>query len=125
MKIMLVEDNPQNLYLASFLLNQKGWQVVVAHNGLECLRLAPVEQPNLVLMDILMPEMDGYETARRLLQLPQTRSIPIIAVTSFAMPGDRQKVLKIGFCGYLEKPYEPDQFIRYIEQFLPSPAAQS
>lgn len=123
-RILLVEDNDQNAYLATFLLANAGHVVTRAENGRRALELANVEPPpHLILMDIQMPEMDGYEAARRLLANPRLANIPLVAVTSYAMTGDRERAMKIGFSGYIEKPIDPDQFITQIEKFLP-PASE-
>lgn len=119
-KILLVEDNEQNRYLATFLLEQAGLEVVHAPNGLEALAIAKENRPDLVLMDIQMPEMDGYEAARCLLQLPGCENLPIVAVTSYAMAGDRSRALKMGFAGYIEKPIETTSFVATVRQYLPN-----
>ena len=117
--ILLVEDNEQNRYLATFLLENAGFTVVHAANGKLAVELAPEVLPSLILMDIQMPEMDGYEAARRLLANPTVAHIPIVAITSYAMVGDRERALKIGFAGYIEKPIEPDTFVQQISSFVP------
>ena len=117
-KILLVEDNEQNRYMATFLLEAAGYCVVHSPDGKAALELAVSCHPDLILMDIQMPEMDGYEAARRLLANPAVAEIPIIAVTSYAMAGDRERALQIGFKGYLEKPINPDTFVAEINRFL-------
>ena len=118
-KILIVEDNEQNLYLETFLLEKHGYDVIQARNGHEGLKLAVSERPDLILLDIQLPVMDGYEVARRLKQDPDTTSIPIVAVTSYAMAGDRETVLDTGCEGYVEKPIDPDGFVDQIKKFLP------
>ncbi len=124
-KILLAEDNASNRYLATYLLRNAGYTVLTAQNGHDAVRLALAENPDLVLMDIQMPEMDGYEAARRMQADPQLASIPIVAVTSYAMTGDRAKALEMGFVGYIEKPIQPLGFVAQISRFLPGKAAHA
>ena len=121
-KILLVEDNEANRYLATFLLENSGFTVVHASNGAEAVVAAQNETPDLILMDIQMPEVDGYEAARRIKTEPHLAHIPIVAVTSFAMAGDRAKAAEIGFAGYIEKPIVTETFISEISRFLPRKA---
>jgi len=123
-KILLAEDNAANRYLAGYLLKHAGFTVLTARNGNEALDLALTENPDLVLMDIQMPEMDGYETARRMQADPRLAGIPIVAVTSYAMTSDRAKALEMGFVGYIEKPIHPLTFAAEITRFLPGKAAR-
>lgn len=124
-RILLVEDNEQNRYLATYLLEHAGFTVIHASNGKMALDLARTQRPDLVLMDIQMPEMDGFEAARELRTLPGFENIPLVAITSFAMPGDRQRALDAGFLGHMEKPISTDHFVSEIRAFLakvqPSP----
>lgn len=122
-KILLVEDNEQNRYLATFLLEKAGHTVVHAPTGHAALTAAAANPPDLVLMDIQMPEMDGYEAARRLHTTPGLEKIPLVAVTSYAMPGDREHAMSLGFVGYIEKPIATETFVDQISQFLPPPPA--
>lgn len=119
-KILIVEDNEQNLYLSTFLLEKQGHEVIQARNGQEGLDRAAAERPDLILLDIQLPVMDGYEVARRLKQAQETQLIPIVAVTSYAMAGDREAVLAAGCEGYIEKPIDPDRFTEQIKGFLNS-----
>ncbi len=118
-KILLIEDNEQNRYLATFLLEKQGYAVVSAADGPASIELAKTVKPALILLDIQLPLMDGYAAARELRSDPALRNIPIIAVTSYAMVGDREKALAAGCNGYLEKPINPDTFVTEIERFLP------
>lgn len=105
--ILLIEDNPQNRYLACFLLEQRGHTVIQAGTGPEGLALAASANPALILLDIQLPGMDGYAVARALRADPVLAAIPIVAVTSYAMVGDREKCLAAGATGYLENRSTP------------------
>jgi len=117
-KILIVEDNEQNLYLATFLLEQSGYEVITAKDGLDGVEKAQAEKPNLILMDIQLPEMNGFEATRRIKSIADINHIPIVAVTSYAMEGDREKALAVGCVGYIEKPFDPDTFVSEIEKYL-------
>lgn len=116
--ILLIEDNEQNLYLATFLLEQHGFAVIPARSGPEGIELAGRILPNLILLDIQLPQMDGYAVARELKRNPALGDVPIVAVTSYAMAGDRERALEAGCDGYIEKPINPDTFRSQIEAFL-------
>ena len=118
-KILIVEDNEQNLYLATFLLEKHDYDVIQARNGQQGLDLAASKNPDLILLDINLPVMDGHEVARRLKVAEETKSIPVVAVTSYAMAGDREAVLAAGCEGYIEKPIDPDSFVEQVQKFLP------
>lgn len=122
-KILLVEDNEQNRYLATFLLEKRGHEVVPAVSGPLGLELAAQLRPDLILLDIQLPGMDGHAVARALKSDPRLKAIPIVAVTSYAMAGDREKALGAGVEGYIEKPIDPATFVNEVERFLP-PGAQ-
>ena len=119
LNILLVEDNEQNRYLATFLLERRGHEVVYAENGPVGIDLASRRTPDIVLLDIQLPDMDGYAVARALRANPALRSVPIVAVTSYAMPGDREKALAAGCTGYIEKPIDPETFVDDVERHLP------
>ncbi len=123
-KILLIEDNAQNRYLAKFLLEQRGHQVVEAENGPLGLALAAKITPDLILLDIQLPGMDGYTVAHQLKNDPRLSVIPIVAVTSYAMVGDREKCLAAGADGYIEKPIDPDTFIAEVERFMKVPPTE-
>ena len=116
-KILLIEDNEENRYLATFLLERCGWQVTPAHDGRSALEIAGETAPALILLDIQLPGMDGYAVARGLRQNPRLDAVPIVAVTSYAMPGDRERCMEAGCDGYLEKPIDPDSFVPDVEAF--------
>jgi CheY-like chemotaxis protein len=120
-RILLIEDNEQNRYLATFLLEQRGHEVHHAGTGPRGLELAAELRPDLILLDIQLPGMDGHAVARALKSDPELRSIPIVAVTSYAMVGDREKCLEAGAEGYLEKPINPETFVTEVERFLRPP----
>jgi two-component system cell cycle response regulator DivK len=119
--ILLIEDNEQNRYLATFLLEQRGHEVVPAESGPLGLELVAKIRPDLILLDIQLPGMDGHAVARALKSDPKLKSIPIVAVTSYAMVGDREKVFAAGAEGYIEKPINPETFVAEIERFLRPP----
>ncbi len=117
MKILIIEDNSQNRYLVTFLLEQRGHQVVEATGGAEGIELAHQVRPELILLDIQLPGMDGYTVARILRQNPALQDVPIVAVTSYAMVGDRERVLAAGCSGYIEKPINPETFANEVEGY--------
>ena len=123
--ILLIEDNEQNRYLAAFLLEQRGYRVVPAEDGPSGIALAQALAPELILLDIQLPLMDGYAVAQALRGVDALRSTPIVAVTSYAMAGDREKSLAAGCNGYIEKPINPETFVAEIERFLTPPAGGS
>jgi CheY-like chemotaxis protein len=116
--ILLIEDNEQNRYLLTFLLEQRGYEVVSAADGARGIELARKLVPALILLDIQLPTMDGYAVARALRQNRALLDIPIVAVTSYAMPGDREKALESGCTGYIEKPIDPATFVTEMELML-------
>jgi len=117
-RILLIEDNDQNAYLVEFLLGERGWTIIQATEGSTGLKLADRETPDLILLDIQLPGMDGYEVARMLRSKKHLEETPIIAVTSYAMPGDRESCLAAGCTGYIEKPIDPGSFADQVEQYL-------
>lgn len=119
-RILLVEDNEQNRYLATFLLETHGCTVIHAADGPSAVRCAMQERFDLILLDIQLPGMDGYSVARALRSEPLLSGMPIVAVTSYAMAGDREKALASGCDGYIEKPINPDTFVVDVSRFLPA-----
>jgi two-component system cell cycle response regulator DivK len=113
--VLLIEDNEQNRYLATFLLQHHGYQVWSAVDGQSGIQMARELLPDLILVDIQLPGMNGYEVTRILRGIPTLRLTPIVAVTSYAMVGDREKSLASGCNGYIEKPIEPETFIAQVE----------
>jgi CheY-like chemotaxis protein len=118
--ILLIEDNVQNRYLVTFLLEKHGHEVVAAFDGQEGIEVAQTCRPSLILLDLQLPSMDGYSVARALRSFAALRETPIIAVTSYAMSGDREKALAAGCSGYIEKPIDPDNFVAQVSSFLPA-----
>jgi len=117
-KVLVVEDNEQNLYLMRSILKKMGHQVIEARDGDAGVRRAIEEKPDLILMDIQLPIVDGYEATRRIRAAEETRDIPIIAVTSYAMVGDKEKSLAAGCTGYVEKPIDPLSIMKEIEKYV-------
>jgi len=117
-KILVIEDNEQNMYLATFILEKHGYEVVQARDGREGIDLAGQFQPAAILLDIQLPIMDGYAVAEALRNNPALADVPIVAVTSYAMAGDRERILAAGCQGYIEKPINPETFVDDVEQHL-------
>ncbi|MCZ7602905.1 MAG: response regulator [Melioribacteraceae bacterium] len=118
-RILIIEDNLQNMYMLSYLLESENYQVLQAFSGKDGIAIAINESPDVILLDIQLPQMDGYQVAAELRKQDSLKNIPIIAVTSYAMPGDREKALESGATGYIEKPINPDTFISQMISFLP------
>ena len=116
--VLVVEDNEQNLYLVRFLLEGAGWTVVAAPDGPRALEEARSGRFELVLLDIQLPGMDGHAVARELRRIPALDGVPIVAVTSYAMLGDRERCLEAGCTGYIEKPINPDTFLDEVVSYV-------
>jgi CheY-like chemotaxis protein len=117
-KILVVEDNRFNRRLLEDILEGRGYRVIIAENGEEGIKKAKAEQPHLILMDIQIPRMDGYEAARLIKKDTTTSAIKIIAVTSLAMKGDREKIMAAGFDGYMVKPLDTRELARLVDRML-------
>lgn len=117
-KFLYIEDNEQNFYLVSFILTARGHQVTWARDGRAGIEAALQERPDLILLDIQLPVMDGYAVAQALQGKPELEATPVIALTSYAMAGDRAKAIQAGCTGYLEKPINPATFAEQIEKHL-------
>jgi CheY-like chemotaxis protein len=117
-RVLLVEDNEQNAYLATFLLNKAGIHVTRAASGSEGLRLARGAQHHAILLDIQLPDLDGYELARILRQEQAFDRVALVALTSFAMPNERKKAFEAGCNGYIEKPIEALTFAEQVRAFI-------
>lgn len=118
-RILIIEDNQANLELMSYLLHAFGHDALTACDGQEGLEAARRESPDLIICDLELPRINGLEVARRLKSDSALRWIPLIAVTAFAMVGDRDRVLAAGFDGYIPKPIAPEKFVGQVEAFLP------
>jgi CheY-like chemotaxis protein len=117
-RILLVEDNAVNMMVTSDYLNDKGYQVIEARNGIEAIEHAHEQKPDLILMDIQMPGMSGLEAIKRLRAAPGFDSVPIIALTALAMPGDRERCLEAGANDYLTKPVSLKNLAEIMENLL-------
>jgi two-component system cell cycle response regulator len=117
-RILVAEDDPDNLELITYLLKAFGHETLEAHDGAQALELAQREPPDLVLMDIQMPVMDGYEAVRHLQSDRVCEGTPILAITALAMVGDRDKILQAGFDGYISKPIDPESFVQELNSHL-------
>ena len=116
--IFHVEDNPENRLLIKRLLLSEGFQVMEAENARLALDLLRENRPDLILMDINMPDVDGYALTSQIKGLPDFKTIPIVAITANVMRGDRERTLKAGCDGYIEKPINVDTFVDQISRFF-------
>lgn len=117
-RILVIEDNEQNRYLITFMLQKAGHEVLQACDGPEGIAAALREAPALILLDIQLPQMDGYSVAGVLRGHAALSEVPIVAVTSYAMVGDRERALAAGCAGYIEKPINPDTFVAQVSEYL-------
>jgi CheY-like chemotaxis protein len=120
--ILIIEDNEQSRYLVTFLLEKQGHSIVQAEDGKQGIELASQTSPDLILLDIQIPLMDGYTVAAEIRRNPNLQKTPILAVTSYAMVGDRERILSAGCNGYIEKPINPDTFINEVNDYLSEPS---
>jgi two-component system cell cycle response regulator DivK len=117
-KILVVEDTEDNRQILRDLLGMAGYDMIEANDGAEGVSQATEHKPDLILMDIQMPVMDGYEATRRIKANPELKSIPIVAVTSYALSGDEEKARAAGCDAYIAKPYSPRQMLAKVRQIL-------
>ena len=117
-KILVVEDQQDNLQIMEDLLTADGFEVISARSGDEGVAMAETERPNLILMDIQLPIMDGYEATRRIKANPDLKAIPIIVVTSYALSGDERKAREAGCDAYVSKPVSPRQLLATVREYL-------
>lgn len=117
-KVLYIEDNTQNFYLVNFILSAAGYEVLWAKDGPEGVEKAALGWADLILLDIQLPGMDGYAVAEALRGRAALARTPIVALTSYAMAGDREKALAAGCTGYIEKPIDPAAFAAQVEQHL-------
>jgi two-component system cell cycle response regulator DivK len=110
-RVLVVEDNERSLKLACDVLQLRGYETLTARTGAEAVVVAATQQPALVLLDVALPDMDGVETLNALRANPRTAAIPVVAVTAFAMKGDRERLLEAGFDGYVAKPIDVATFV--------------
>ncbi len=120
-KVLLAEDNESNIAVLLNYLEAHNFEIILARNGLEAVEMAKQNQPDIILMDIQMPDMDGLEATRQIRADGQIGSIPIIALTALAMPGDLERCLGAGANDYMAKPVKLKQLLEKIAQQLPSP----
>jgi two-component system cell cycle response regulator DivK len=118
-RILVVEDQEDNRQILRDLLTKNGYEIVEAVNGEEALLAVEEQRPDLIVMDIQLPILDGYEATRRIKANPELRSIPIIVVTSYALSGDEAKAREAGCDAYVTKPYSPRQLLAKIKEYLP------
>jgi two-component system cell cycle response regulator DivK len=119
--ILYVEDNLENRILVRRLLLSEGYLVIEAENAFKALEILKSSHPDLILMDINMPDVDGYTLTKQIKGLPGFQNVPVIALTANVMRGDREKVFNAGCNGYIEKPIDVDRFLSQVAQFFPAP----
>ena len=124
-QILIIEDNVDNRELMTYLLNAFGYATLCADNGVTGIELAAKDPPDLILCDIRLPGIDGYEVARRLKQDARLRTIPLIATTALAMVEDRERALAVGFKGYITKPIAPETFVSEVAALMSSEQRQN
>ncbi len=117
-RILLVEDNPMNRRVVQFILKSQGYIVHEAKHGLEALELVKVHLPDLILMDLQLPGMDGFTTTRIIKEDATTKDIPVVALTAYAMRGDAERAVEAGCDGYITKPIDPDEFPKLVASYL-------
>jgi two-component system, cell cycle response regulator DivK len=117
--VLHVEDNPENRLLIKRLLLSEGYRILEAENARQAFELLRANKPDLILMDINMPEVDGYTLTKQIREIPGLESLPIVAITANVMRGDRERVLKAGCDGYIEKPINVDTFLSQVASYIP------
>ena len=118
-RILVIEDTEDNRQIVRDLLENAGYELIEALDGLAGVAMAEREHPDLILMDIQLPGLDGYEATRRIRAVPALATVPIIAVTSYALSGDEAKTRAAGCDGYVAKPFSPRQLLAKVREFLP------
>jgi len=118
-RILVVEDDAQNSYLIRFILEKSGYTVVTVGDGAQAVEDASAESPDLILMDMLLPKMSGYDATRAIKADPDTAELTVIALTAYSMKGDRERILEAGCDGYISKPIDPETFVSQMEEFMP------
>ncbi len=117
-RILYIEDSPPNRLLVKRILTAEGYEVLEADDGISGMEIARREHPDLILMDMNLPDVDGYEITRRLRESPDLRCIPVVAMTANVMHGDREKALEAGCAGYIPKPIDVDALPEQVARFL-------
>jgi CheY-like chemotaxis protein len=117
-KVLIIEDNENNMELISFILEVNGEETLKAINGLSGVMLALSKKPDYIILDIQLPDIDGFEVLNRIRASKEAKDIPVIAMTSYAMSGDKERMLKAGCNGYIEKPIDPEKVISQINKIL-------
>ena len=120
-RVLLVEDNPMNRRVAEFLLKAQGYIVDEARDGQEALEKLKTQLPDLILMDLQLPGLDGFAATRIIKQDNATKNIPVVALTAYAMSGDAERALAAGCDGYITKPIDPDEFHNTVASYLNPP----
>jgi two-component system, cell cycle response regulator DivK len=116
--ILHIEDNPENRILVRRLLQVEGYTILEAENASQALQILSTHRPQLILVDINMPDMDGYTLTSKIRTLPELKAVPVVAITANVMKGDREKTLQAGCDGYIEKPIDVDRFGEQIANYL-------
>ncbi|MBF0545551.1 MAG: response regulator [Candidatus Riflebacteria bacterium] len=117
-KVLVIEDNEDNMCLITFILHKNGYETVWAENGKKGLELAIKENPEFIILDIQLPDISGFEVLALIRQSEKHHIVPIIAMTSYAMSGDREKLLRAGCTGYIEKPIDPETVMGEIQRIV-------
>ena len=123
-KILVVEDDPASMRLTQYVLQHHGYEVLTAINGLDGLKKAQTEGPDLVILDIMLPGMDGFDICYRLRQETATADLPILMLSAKAREADRETGMKVGADAYITKPTDPDDIIKKVEELIQKRAAQ-
>ncbi len=116
--ILIVEDNPDNRQLVRFILEREGYQILEAPDGLKGVAMVRQHMPDLVLLDLAIPEMDGWDVAAELQADPTTKHIPLVAMSAMTLPKDKRKAMELGCVGYIDKPIETNSFAKEVGQYL-------
>lgn len=124
-RILLVEDNPMNRRVVEFLLKAEGYTVIEASDGQEALEMLKTMVPDLVLMDLQLPGLDGFSATRSIKSNPATKDVPVVALTAYAMSGDAERARNAGCDGYITKPIDPDEFPGLVARYLKPPPGKS
>lgn len=116
--ILIVEDNPDNRQLVRFILEREGYRILEAPDGLKGVAMVRQYMPDLVLLDLAIPKMDGWDVAVELQADPMTKHIPLVAMSAMTLPKDKRKAMELGCAGFIEKPLEANSFAKEVGQYL-------